>query len=267
MIGRVLAVAGSDSGGGAGIQADIKAISALGAYAATAVTALTAQNTIGVHGVYPVPAEFIDKQIHSVLTDIGADCIKIGMLHESQVIETVVAALDRDAPKTPIVVDPVMVAKGGAVLLHGDAVDVLRKRLIPRATLLTPNIPEAEALAGKKFFNHRDMEPLCRSLIELGAKAVLLKGGHATGSIVCDMLINNGQVRIYKNPRLDTIHTHGTGCTLSSLIAAGLANGFNLEEAIEAAEEFLHKAIKTAPQLGKGHGPVNHLHTTRGCKY
>jgi len=263
MIGRVLVVAGSDSGGGAGIQADIKAISALGAYAATAVTALTAQNTMGVHGIYPVPAEFIDKQIHSVLTDIGADCIKIGMLHDSQVIETVVAALDRDSPQTPIVVDPVMVAKGGSVLLHGDAVDTLRKRLVPRASLLTPNIPEAEALAGKKFSNHRDMEPLCRSLLELGAQAVLLKGGHANDSIVHDMLINNDQVRVYKNPRLYTKHTHGTGCTLSSSIAAGLAKGFSLEDAIGAAEEFLHKAIKTAPQLGKGHGPVNHLHTTQ----
>ncbi|MEE2956588.1 MAG: bifunctional hydroxymethylpyrimidine kinase/phosphomethylpyrimidine kinase [Pseudomonadota bacterium] len=267
MIGRVLVVAGSDSGGGAGIQADIKAIGALGAYAATAVTALTAQNTIGVHGVYPVPADFIDKQIHSVLTDIGADCIKIGMLHESQVIEAVVAALDRDAPKTPIVVDPVMVAKGGAVLMHKDAVDVLRKELVPRASLLTPNIPEAEALTRKKFSKQSDMEPLCRSLIKLGAKAVLLKGGHANGPIVCDMLIENEKVRVFKNPRLDTKNTHGTGCTLSSSIAAGLAKGLNLEEAIGVAEEFLHKAIKTAPQLGKGHGPVNHLHTIRGYKH
>lgn len=263
MVGRVLIVAGSDSGGGAGIQADIKSVSALGVFASTAITALTAQNTQGVYGVMPVPVEFIDQQMNVVLTDIGADCIKTGMLHDSAVIETVVAALERDAPDTPLVVDPVMVAKGGAALLQDEAVATLRSRLVPRASLLTPNVPEAEALAGRTLKGEDDMEALGRALFDLGPRAVLLKGGHMDGPVVRDMLITANGIRYYENARIDTPHTHGTGCTLASATAAGIAKGLDIEEAVAQAEAFLHKAIATAPGLGSGHGPVNHLHTVQ----
>ena len=263
MVGRVLIIAGSDSGGGAGIQADIKSSSALGAFATTAITALTAQNTLGVHGIMPVPVGFIDQQINAVLSDIGADCIKTGMLHDASVIETVTNALDRDAGNIPVVVDPVMVAKGGAALLQKEAVSILRSRLLPRATLLTPNIPEAEALAGREIQGENDMEALAKALFELGPKAVLLKGGHMNGAVVRDILVTENQTRCYENLRIDTLHTHGTGCTLASSIAAGLANGLPIEAAVEQAERFLHKAIETAPKLGGGHGPINHLHTVK----
>lgn len=262
-MGRVLIIAGSDSGGGAGIQADIKATSALGAYAATAITALTAQNTLGVHGVMPVPLDFLDRQIGVVLGDIGADCIKTGMLHDSGVIETVLAAVNRDAPDVPMVVDPVMVAKGGAALLQDEAVVTLRNSLLPRAALLTPNVPEAEALAGRALAGAADMEDLARALLDLGPKAVLLKGGHMDGAVVRDLLITQAGIRIFENQRIDTPHTHGTGCTLASAIAAGVANGLALEDAVDQAEAYLHEAIRTAPGLGGGHGPVNHLHTVR----
>jgi hydroxymethylpyrimidine/phosphomethylpyrimidine kinase len=266
MVGRVLIVAGSDSGGGAGIQADIKSVSALGVYASTAITALTAQNTRGVHGVMPVPVEFIDQQMTVVLTDIGADCIKTGMLHDSSVIETVVAALKRDAPDTPLVVDPVMVAKGGATLLQDEAVATLRSKLVPCATLLTPNVPEAEALTGRALKGEDDMEALGRLLFDLGPKAVLLKGGHMDGPVVRDVLITRNGVRYYENLRIETPHTHGTGCTLASSTAAGIAKGLEIEDAVAQAESFLHKAIETAPGLGSGHGPVNHLHTIHTIK-
>lgn len=263
MIGRVLIIAGSDSGGGAGIQADIKSVSTLGAYASTAITALTAQNTLGVHGVMPVPVEFIDQQMNVVLSDIGADCIKTGMLHDSAVIETVVTALERDALETPVVVDPVMVAKGGAALLQDEAVSTLRSRLVPRAAVLTPNVPEAEALAGRALQGEDDMEAMGRELFDLGPKAVLLKGGHMDGPLVRDMLITENGIRYYENPRIDTAHTHGTGCTLASSIAAGIAKGLSIEDAVAQAEAYLHKAIASAPGLGSGHGPVNHLHTVQ----
>jgi hydroxymethylpyrimidine/phosphomethylpyrimidine kinase len=263
MTGRVLIIAGSDSGGGAGIQADIKATSALGAYAATAITALTAQNTLGVHGVMPVPLDFIDQQIEVVLGDIGADCIKTGMLHDSAVIETVLAAIDRDAPDVPMVIDPVMVAKGGAALLQDEAVATLRRLLLPRAHLLTPNAPEAEALAGRSLAEPDDMEDLARALLDLGPQAVLLKGGHMDGAIVRDLLMTQSGLRVFENPRIETPHTHGTGCTLASAIAAGIAGGLALEAAVDQAEAYLHEAIRTAPGFGGGHGPVNHLHTFR----
>lgn len=259
--GRVLIVAGSDSGGGAGIQADIKAVSALGAYAMTAISALTAQNTLGVQGVFPIPTDFIDQQMVSVLTDIGADCVKTGMLHDSAVIETVVAALDRLAPEVPLVVDPVMVAKGGASLLQDEAVQTLRKVLAPRATVLTPNIPEAEALSGITVTDDSSLDDMGDALLSLGPKAVLLKGGHMVGDVVRDRLITSEGVRVFENPRIETAHTHGTGCTLASSIAAGIAQGLPLADAVNRAEAYLHEAIRTAPGLGGGHGPVNHLHT------
>tara|TARA_B100000676_G_C18061761_1_gene838238 strand:+ start:107 stop:904 length:798 start_codon:yes stop_codon:yes gene_type:complete len=263
MIGRVLVIAGSDSGGGAGIQADIKSISALGAYAACAITALTAQNTLGVHGVMKVSPEFIDKQIIAVLDDIGADCIKTGMLHDSMVIETVLRTLEHKASDVPVVVDPVMIAKGGAPLLKAEAIVTLREELVPRATLLTPNIPEAEAILNRKLKGRDDMQAMGEELFDLGSKAVLLKGGHMEGPIVWDFLISNDGSRFYQNERIATSHTHGTGCTLASSIAAGIANGLTIERAVTQAETFLNKAIQTAPGIGKGHGPINHLHTVQ----
>jgi len=263
MRGRVLIVAGSDSGGGAGIQADIKAVSALDAFAATAVTALTAQNTLGVQGVFPIPTDFIAAQMKSVLSDIGADCIKTGMLHDSAVIETVVATLAELAPAVPLVADPVMVAKGGASLLADEAVATLRSRLLPRATLLTPNVPEAEALTGRRATRDADLADLGRALLDLGAHAVLVKGGHLEGDIVRDRLVTQNGIDVFENPRIATAHTHGTGCTLASAIATGIAQGMALEAAVARAESYLHEAIRTAPGLGAGHGPVNHLHTVR----
>jgi len=259
--GRVLIIAGSDSGGGAGIQADIKAVSALGAYAMTAITALTAQNTLGVHGVFPIPTDFLEQQIAVVLDDLGADCIKTGMLHDVAVIETVVAAVEAHAPDVPLVVDPVMVAKGGAPLLVDDAVETLRTRLVPRATVLTPNVPEAEALAGRSVSGDADLDALGEALLALGPQAVLLKGGHMDGRIVRDRLVTAAGTRVFENPRIETRHTHGTGCTLASAIAAGLAQGLALEDAVARAEAYLHEAIRTAPGFGGGQGPVNHLHT------
>jgi hydroxymethylpyrimidine/phosphomethylpyrimidine kinase len=259
--GRVLIIAGSDSGGGAGIQADIKAVSALGAYAMTAITALTAQNTLGVHGVFPIPTDFIHQQIAVVLDDLGADCIKTGMLHDVAVIETVVAALESHAPGVPLVVDPVMVAKGGASLLVDEAVETLRTKLVPRATVLTPNVPEAEALTGRTIAGDRDMDAAGEALLALGPQAVLLKGGHMEGDKIRDRLVTATGIRNFENPRIETQHTHGTGCTLASSIAAGLAQGLALEEAVARAESYLHQAIRTAPGFGGGHGPVNHLHT------
>lgn len=261
--GRVLIIAGSDSGGGAGIQADIKSVSGLGAYAMTAITALTAQNTLGVHGVYPIPVTFLDQQISVVLEDLGADCIKTGMLHDVQVIETVLGAVERLAPDVPLVVDPVMVAKGGASLLLDDAVETLRTRLVPRATILTPNVPEAEALTERSISSDADLAALGEILLAMGPKAVLLKGGHLEGDIVRDRLVTADGVRLYQNPRIDTTHTHGTGCTLASALAAGLAQGLAIEDAVERAEAYLHEAIRTAPGLGAGHGPINHLHTVK----
>ncbi len=261
MQGRVLIVAGSDSGGGAGIQADIKAVSALDSFAMTAVTALTAQNTLGVHGVFPVPPEFIQAQMRAVIGDIGVDCVKTGMLHDSAVIEAVTDVLEGDLAGVPVVVDPVMVAKGGASLLDGGAVDTLRRRIVARATLLTPNVPEAEALSGMKVASAGDMRAVAEKLLGLGAGAVLLKGGHLDGDIVHDLLVDGSGETMFENPRIDTAHTHGTGCTLASAIAAGLARGMALADAVARAEAYLHEAIRCAPGLGGGHGPVNHLHT------
>ncbi len=263
MVGRVLIVAGSDSGGGAGIQADIKAVSALDCFAATAITALTAQNTLGVHDVYPVHPDFIDKQINVVMRDIGADCIKTGMLHDAATIKCVVRAIDREGPEVPLVADPVMVAKGGARLLFEDAVVALNKYLIPRATLLTPNIPEAEALTGIKASDDSALYQIGEILLEKGAQSVLLKGGHLIGSTIVDRLFTSSGVEIFENRRIDTKHTHGTGCTLASAIAAGISDGLTISHAVNKAEIYLHKAIEGAPGFGSGHGPIDHTHTVR----
>ena len=263
MKGRVLIVAGSDSGGGAGIQADIKAVTAMGAFAATAITALTAQNTEGVHGVVPVEPAFIAQQIEVVLTDIGADALKTGMLHSAEVIDTVVLSFRRHAPGVALVVDPVMVAKGGHRLLLSEAEAALRDRLLPMAALLTPNLPEAEVLVGFPVRNEADMRNAAEKLVSLGAKAVLMKGGHLEGDRVIDLLLHDGTVDRFEDARIRSRSTHGTGCTLASAIAAGLAQKMSLSDSVARARAYVRDAIATAPGYGRGHGPLNHAVTVK----
>jgi hydroxymethylpyrimidine/phosphomethylpyrimidine kinase len=258
--GRVLIVAGSDSGGGAGIQADIKTVTMLDAYAATAITALTAQNTEGVFAVLPIAPDFVRKQIEVVLDDIGADAIKTGMLHDSAVIETLAAVLRERARETPLVVDPVMVAKGGARLIDPDAVEALKTQLIGRAAVLTPNLPEAEILCDRTIANVAAMRAVGQDLLQLGCRAVLVKGGHLPGETVTDVLVTADGGRVWESPRISSRHTHGTGCTLASAIAASLAQGLAVEDAVERARDYVHRAIVTAPGFGRGHGPLDHAH-------
>jgi hydroxymethylpyrimidine/phosphomethylpyrimidine kinase len=261
LAGRVLAIAGSDSGGGAGIQADIKTITALGAYAATAITALTAQNTLGVFGIVPVPPAFVTQQIAVVLQDIGADAVKTGMLGDAATIEAVADALARYAPGVPVVVDPVMVAKGGARLLAAGAIDALTRHLLPHATVLTPNLPEAEALLGEAIPNLPAMHRAASMLLTLGVPAVLLKGGHLPDDTVVDLLATPEGTEAFSAPRIDTRHTHGTGCTMASAVATGMAQGMSLRDAVVRARAYVRAAIASAPGFGSGHGPLNHLAT------
>jgi hydroxymethylpyrimidine/phosphomethylpyrimidine kinase len=264
--GRVLIIAGSDSGGGAGIQADIKTVTMLDAYAATAITALTAQNTEGVFSVLPIPPDFIRRQIEVVLDDIGADAIKTGMLHDAAVIEAIAAVLQKRAAGIPLVVDPVMVAKGGARLIDPDALDALKRLLIAHADVVTPNLPEAEILCGTTIGNIAQMQAAGETLRGIGCRAVLVKGGHLSGDTVSDVLATAEGARVWESPRLVTRHTHGTGCTLASAIAAGLAQGLDLESAVERGRAYVHHAIASAPGLGRGHGPLNHAHPLRAAQ-
>lgn len=259
--GRVLVIAGSDSGGGAGIQADIKTITALGAYAATAITALTAQNTMGVFGVMPVPPDFIRQQIDVVMRDIGADVIKIGMLGDAATIDTVRAALAECAPNVPVVLDPVMVAKGGQALLAEAAVDSLRRLLLPLSAVITPNLPEAEALTGLSIRTEADMHVAAKALLALGVPAVLLKGGHLDSDTVVDLLATAAGTEAFAAPRIQTQHTHGTGCTTASAVATGLAQGLSLRDSVIRARAYVRAAISQAPGFGQGHGPLDHTVT------
>jgi hydroxymethylpyrimidine/phosphomethylpyrimidine kinase len=258
MHGRVLIVAGSDSGGGAGIQADIKAVTMLGGFAMTAITSLTAQNTLGVHGVLPVPPDFLRQQMECVLDDLGADAVKTGMLGDIATIDTVCAVLEARAAGLPLVVDPVMVAKGGHSLLQQGAVAHLKRRLLPLATLLTPNLPEAEILADMAIPDEDAMHRAAAALLALGVPAVLLKGGHLKGEEVIDLLATRAGTIAFRSPRLHTRHTHGTGCTLASAIVTGLAQGMAMEGAVARAHAYVHAAIAAAPGYGAGHGPLNH---------
>ena len=246
-LGRVLVIAGSDSGGGAGIQADIKTVTALGGYAATAITAVTVQNTLGVTGVHPIPLDVVAAQARAVLSDIGADAIKTGMLGDAAVVALVAELLDEAA--VPAVVDPVMVAKGGASLLAADAVAAVRERLIPRAALLTPNAPEAEALTGLPVATTDDLRR---------AGAALL------ADRVVDLLMTPAGETAFEGERIDSRHTHGTGCTLASACAAGLAQGLDLTSAVARAWDYVHNAMLCAPGLGAGHGPLDHAWPLRG---
>lgn len=261
--GRVLIAAGSDSGGGAGIQADIKAVTALGGYAMTAITALTAQNTKGVFGIHEVPIPFVRQQLDLLVDDLGVDVIKTGMLHSGPVIDAIVDVIEEKAMHVPLVVDPVMIAKGGHPLLDPDAMQVLKARLILRAHLLTPNLPEAELLTGMTIKDVDDMHHAAEMLLSLGPPAVLLKGGHLSSDTVVDLLATEDGVREFKSPRINSTSTHGTGCTLASAIATGLGQGLPMEKAVERARKYVTTAIATAPGYGKGHGPLNHVHTVK----
>ncbi len=260
---RALTIAGSDSGGGAGIQADLKTFSALGCYGMSVITALTAQNTVTVTGICPVPPEFIVQQIDAVMQDIGVDAIKIGMLHSSEVIRTVAERLAHYHVEH-IVVDPVMVAKSGAKLLRDEAVMALREALLPLATVVTPNLPEAAVLLGRPISGLVEMQQACRALGELGPQAVLLKGGHLGGEQSPDVLYlrAEGSLSVLRAPRVETGNTHGTGCTLSSAIAAYLARGYSVRKAVERAKAYMTAALRAgaAYRLGQGHGPVHHFH-------
>ncbi len=261
-LGRVLVVAGSDSGGGAGVQADIKAVTAMGGYAATAIAAVTVQNSIGVHGVHPIPPEVVRAQALAVLDDLGADAIKTGMLGDAATVEVAADLLARAG--VPAVVDPVMVAKGGAALLAPAAVAALRERLIPHATLLTPNAPEAAALTSLAVETEDDLRRAGERLLRLGAGAVLMKGGHLSGPRVVDVLMTGVSEVRFESGRRETRHTHGTGCTLASAIAARLAQGDELEHAVRRARDYLLEAIRRAPGFGAGHGPLDHAWPLRG---
>jgi hydroxymethylpyrimidine/phosphomethylpyrimidine kinase len=257
---RLLIIAGSDSGGGAGIQADIKTASAFGVYAMTAITAVTVQNTRGVGAIHAVPPAIVAAQIKATLTDIGADAIKIGMLGSAAVVKAVAAALKKHAQKIPVVLDPVMVSTSGSRLLAPGAVAAMTKELFALAALVTPNIPEARELAHLRSTKRDDAESAARKLMAMGAGAALIKGGHATRSTIDDVMVWKGGVEVYAFPRIKSRHTHGTGCTLSTAIACELAKGASLPLAVGRAREYVQKAIETAPGLGKGHGPLNHLH-------
>ena len=258
---RVLTIAGSDSGGGAGIQADIKAISAMGCYAASAITAVTVQNTIGVQAVHPVPLDILEGQIHSVLSDIGADAVKIGMLHSAEVVNVVARMIEKYEIRN-VVLDPVMVSTSGHRLIEDSAVEVLKDRLLPRARVLTPNIPEAEILIGRKISGEEDFPTVARELAEKYGISVFLKAGHLTGDTLTDYFYNaeDGSTTLLPSKRIYTQNTHGTGCTLSSAIAAALAKGEDLSTAAKSAKSYLEQAIISGAdyEIGHGHGPVNH---------
>ena len=257
-----LTIAGSDSGGGAGIAADLKTFAALQVYGAAAITALTAQNTLGVAGTFDVPAHFVSAQIDAVFSDLAVAATKIGMLSRTETIEAVAAGLDRFAAKN-VVVDPVMIAASGDPLLRPDAVATLKRSLIPRALLVTPNLAEAAALLdAPAAADEADMRKQGEAILALGCKAVLVKGGHGAGPEAVDLLVERGGVRRYAARRIDTNNTHGTGCTLSAAIAAGLAKGMPLADAVAAAKDFVTAAIAAADRLavGKGRGPLHHFH-------
>jgi hydroxymethylpyrimidine/phosphomethylpyrimidine kinase len=260
MLARVLIVAGSDSGGGAGVQADIKTVTALGAYASTAITALTAQDTRKVHAVVAVEPGFVGLQMRVVLEDLGADAVKTGMLHSAEVIEAVAAELARRSERIRLVVDPVLLSKGGDALLADSAVEALLRLLVPGCSLLTPNLPEAERLSQVTIDGPDGMRQAADRLLDLGAQAVLIKGGHGTGDRVEDLLAWPMGERWFRSERIQTRHTHGTGCTLASAIATFLAQGRELSEAVSLARQYLLAAIRAAPGLGQGHGPVHHGH-------
>lgn len=253
-----MTVAGSDSGGGAGIQADLKTFAAIGVHGTTAITALTAQNTLGVTGIYDLPASFVEAQFDAIASDIGVDAMKTGMLFNADIISAVCRKIGEYGIAN-VVVDPVMVATSGDLLLRGDAIDAVKGMMLPLALVVTPNRREAEVLAGMEIRSEGDVKESARRIFAMGSRYVLIKGGHATGDAV-DWLYDGREMTPYTAPRLETSNTHGTGCTLSAAIAAHLALGRDVRDAVTAAKEYISAAIRYAYPLGKGHGPVNHLH-------
>jgi hydroxymethylpyrimidine/phosphomethylpyrimidine kinase len=255
-----LTIAGSDSGAGAGIQADLKTFAAFGVYGVTVITAITAQNTLGVRSVQEVDVDVIAAQLDAVAEDFPIGSLKTGMLSSAPIIEAVAAGVERHRLRL-LVVDPVMIAKSGDRLLREDAVDALRRRLLPLAHVVTPNIPEAEVLAGHSIRTRDDRVAAARAIIDLGANAVVIKGGHAEDDPVVDLLIDRRGVHEYRGARIVTTSTHGTGCTFSAAIAATLAAGADLASAVAEARDYVTRALATAPGLGHGHGPLNHFPT------
>lgn len=255
---KAMTIAGSDSGGGAGIQADLKTFSALGVYGSSTLTAITAQNTVGVTMVHEIPIDIIVAQIDAVLSDIGADAVKTGMLASSAIVETVAEEMERHQVSR-LVVDPVMVAKSGDRLLREDAVEALRTRLIPLAAVVTPNIPEAEALTGLKIETDEDVRRAAEAIVQLGARAVVVKGGHREGPAT-DLFYDGVRFQEFSAPRIDTVNTHGTGCTFASAVAAGLAKGLEVVESVELAKDYVTEAIRRSFPVGHGHGPLHHFY-------
>ncbi|MBI4282771.1 MAG: bifunctional hydroxymethylpyrimidine kinase/phosphomethylpyrimidine kinase [Chloroflexi bacterium] len=263
---RAMTIAGSDSGGGAGVQADLKTFAALGVYGTSAITAITAQNTLGVTAVLELPPELVAAQIDAILSDIGTDAVKTGMLANSRIIRVVADKLKEHGLSNPsihsgqaLVVDPVMVAKGGDRLLQEEAVEALRSLLIPLATVVTPNLPEAAVLVGRSVDSLEDARQAARDIVAMGARSAVVKGGHLQGDAV-DVFYDGRRLREFTAPRIDTTSTHGTGCTFASAIAAGLAQGMAVEDAVARAKEYVTEAIRNAFPLGGGHGPLNHFY-------
>ena len=257
---KILIIAGSDSSGGAGIQADIKSVTSLGSYAMTAITAVTVQNTTGVKSIIPIPIKEISNQIEFTSKDIKPDSVKIGMLHSTLVINSVLKSIKKSKLKK-IILDPVMVAKGGAKLIDNKAISVLKKKLIKKVDLITPNIPEAEILTKIKIKSMLDMKNAAQILLNLGAKNVLIKGGHLSSKALKDIFINKKETAIFTSKKIKTKNTHGTGCTLSSAIATYYGCGKSLKKSCELGIRYVNNAIRTRPNFGKGCGPINHLNS------
>ena len=254
-----MTIAGSDSGGGAGVQADMKTFAALGVYGTTVITAVTAQNTLEVADVVEIPVQTVRSQIDAVLGDIGADAVKTGMLSSSAIIEAVAEKVGEHGLSN-LVVDPVMVAKSGGRLLREDAVEALRTLLVPAAAVVTPNAPEAEALTGRKVASVEDARDAAMQIVDMGAGAAVVKGGHLSEGPASDVFFDGGELRVFTSPRIPTTSTHGTGCTFASAIAAGVACGMPLRDAVSRAKRYVTAAIREAFPIGRGHGPLNHFH-------
>ena len=259
---KAMTIAGSDSGGGAGVQADLKTFAALGVYGTSVLTAITAQNTVGVTAVHEIPTDVISAQIEAVITDIGANAVKTGMLSSSAIVETVAQELERYGIDN-LVVDPVMVAKSGDSLLREEAVEALRLRLVPLARVVTPNIPEAEVLTGISITTGADVRRAAEAIVGMGAAGVVVKGGHLDGPAT-DVFYDGSRFLEFTAERIDTVNTHGTGCTFASAVAAGLAGGLDPVSAVGQAKEFVTEAIRTSFPIGSGHGPLNHFHKLWG---
>jgi hydroxymethylpyrimidine/phosphomethylpyrimidine kinase len=256
-IAKALTIAGSDSGGGAGIQADLKTFQELEVYGMSAITAITAQNTLGVQGVHPLPVDVVLKQLQSIADDLSPQAIKTGMLFSSELIEAVADAIQL-YNWGKLVIDPVMVAKGGATLLQQEAIDSVKRRLLPLATIVTPNIPEAEVLTGVKINTLEDRKEVAKMLVHLGATHVVIKGGHGTEQMAVDLYYDGSDYELLSSARIDTKNTHGTGCTFSAAITAQLARGDSVFEAVQKAKSYIHLAIEHDLKIGSGHGPTNH---------